>query len=90
MHSVMIESSSCLSDSKANGSICHPYIGFQVSKTMEKYAIPTLESFDLWMSKSKHDTFAIVINFINSQWAPCHVIMGLFEATNTIGITMVM
>ncbi len=96
MHGVAIESSSCLSKSKENSSICHPCICFQVSRTMEKYVIPTLEScviamtsFDLWMSKFGHDTFVIVINFINSQWVPCHVIVAFFEATNTIGITMV-
>jgi hypothetical protein len=48
-----------------------------------------MTSFDLWMSKFGHDTFVIVINFINSQWVPCHVIVAFFEATNTIGITMV-
>jgi hypothetical protein len=63
---------------------------------MEECVIPTLEScviamtsFDLWMSKFGHDTFAILINFINSQWVPCHVIVALFEATNTIEIAMV-
>jgi lauroyl/myristoyl acyltransferase len=41
-----------------------------VAKTMEKFVMPSLEScitttsFDLWMSKSGHDTFALVINFI--------------------------
>jgi hypothetical protein len=70
MHGVMLESLGCFFELKANGSICHPCIGFQVSKTMEEYVIPTLEycvittSFDLWMSKSGHDTFAILINFI--------------------------
>jgi hypothetical protein len=44
-----------------------------VAKTMEQYVMPTLDScvtattsFDLWMSKSRHDTLALVINFINS------------------------
>jgi hypothetical protein len=32
----------------------------------------------------------LVINFINSQWVPCHVTMGLFEATDMAKITMVM
>jgi hypothetical protein len=37
-----------------------------VAKTMDHYVMPTLDScvttiasFDLWMSKSKHDTFAL-------------------------------
>jgi len=29
-----------------------------------------------------------MINFINSHWVPCHVTMGLFEATYTIRVTM--
>ncbi len=41
------------------------------------------------MSKFGHDTFAILINFMNSQWVPCHVTMALFETTNTIGVAMV-
>jgi hypothetical protein len=65
-----------------------------VAKTMEKFVMPSLEScitttsFDLWMSRFGHDTFALVINFINSHWVPCDVTMGLFEATDTFGIIM--
>jgi hypothetical protein len=48
----------------------------------------TTASFDLWMSKFGHDTFALVINFINPQWVPCHVLVGLFEAIDTARIAM--
>jgi len=58
-----------------------------VVKTMEQYVILTLDScviaitfFDLWMSRFGHDMLILVINFINSLWVSCHVIMGLFEA----------
>jgi hypothetical protein len=51
-----------------------------VAKTMEKIVMLTLESciitttsFDLWMSRSGHDTFDLVIIFINSHWVPRHV-----------------
>jgi hypothetical protein len=27
-------------------------------------------SFDLWMSKGAHDIFALVINFLGSNWQP--------------------
>jgi hypothetical protein len=44
-----------------------------VVKAMEQYVMTILDlcvttttSFDLWMSKFGHDTFALVINFINS------------------------
>ncbi len=64
---------------------------------MEQYVIfaldsyvTTITSFDLWMSRSRHYTFVLVINFINSLWVPCHVIVRLFEATNMFGIAMVM
>jgi hypothetical protein len=60
-----------------------------VAKTMEQSIILALDScvtttisFDLWMFRSEYDTFVIVINFINSLWVPCHVTMGLFEATS--------
>jgi hypothetical protein len=41
------------------------------------------------MCRSGHDTFTLVINFINPQWVPCHVIVGMFEDTNIAGIAMV-
>lgn len=67
-----------------------------VVETMDHYVIPTLNyfittiiiSFDWWMFRSKHDTFALMINFINSHWVTCHVTMGLFEATYTTRVTM--
>jgi hypothetical protein len=68
-----------------------------VVKTTDHYVMLTLDSyvtttkkFNLWMFRSGHDTFTLVINFINSQWVHCHVTMGLFEATNMAKITMVM
>ncbi len=65
-----------------------------VAKTMENFVMPALKScitttfFNLWMSRFGHDTFALVINFINSHWVPCHVTMGISEAINTFGIVM--
>jgi hypothetical protein len=65
-----------------------------VAKTMEKIVMPALKScitttfFDLWMSRFGHNTFAFGINFINSHWVPCHVTMGLFEATDTFGVAI--
>ncbi len=61
---------------------------------MDKYVLPTLNfcvmattSFNLWMSKFGHDTFVLVIDFRNSFWVPCHVIVGFIEATNMARIT---
>jgi hypothetical protein len=65
-------------------------------KTVEQYVIPTLDSwvttttyFDLWMSRFKHDMFVLMINFINSLWVLCYVIVGLFKSTNMFRIVMV-
>ncbi len=46
-------------------------------------------SFDLWTSHDNVDTFALVINFLNDNWVPMHVIVGLFEVNETIGQSMV-
>lgn len=58
-----------------------------VEKTMEKHVFLTLgcraivtTSFYLWMSRFQHDTFALVINFFNSQWVSYYIMMGLFKA----------
>jgi hypothetical protein len=62
-----------------HGPLCH--VNF------DSYVITTT-SFDLWMSKYEQDTFALMINFINPQWVPCHVIVGLFETIDTAGVAM--
>jgi hypothetical protein len=63
-----------------------------MKKTKQKYVLPKLKqcyfvttSFDLWMSKGAHDVFALVINFLNEEWQPQHIIIRLFEANETIG-----
>jgi hypothetical protein len=67
-----------------------------VAKTIEVYVIlvldscvTTIASFDLWISKSKHDMFVLVFKFVNSLWVFCHVIVGLFEAIDTSRVAMV-
>jgi hypothetical protein len=63
---------------------------------MEQFVMPTLDScvttndlLNLWMSNG-HNTFGLVINFINSQWVPYYVTIGLFKATDTSRVAMVM
>jgi hypothetical protein len=57
-----------------------------VKKTNQKYVLPTLISyitcmtfFHFWMSCIDYDTFAMVVNFINSSWEPTHATIGGFE-----------
>ncbi len=38
------------------------------------------------MSKGKHDTFALVINFLLGNWKPHHVTIGLFEANDNMSM----
>jgi hypothetical protein len=40
------------------------------------------------MSHVGHDTFAMVVNFLNDSWEPSHVTMGIFEVQNTTSATM--
>jgi hypothetical protein len=56
-----------------------------VETTKEKYVLLAFASyitctisFDLWMSHVGHDTFAMVVSFLNDFWEPSHVIMGIF------------
>jgi hypothetical protein len=67
-----------------------------LAKTMEYYALPTLVNytivnvtFDLWMNRTRIDTFSLVINFIDDVWVPRHVTIGLFEAFNITRATFV-
>ncbi len=41
------------------------------------------------MSKGVYDIFALVINFLDENWQPKKMIIGLFEATKTIGQALV-
>jgi hypothetical protein len=68
-----------------------------VEKMKQIYVLPKLTdyifattSFDLWMSKGVHHIFALVINFLGSNWQPkwVYVTIGLFKATKTIRQTL--
>ncbi len=45
-------------------------------------------SFDLWMSKSVHNIFALVINVLGTNWQLKHVTFGFFEAIDIFGKTL--
>jgi hypothetical protein len=67
-----------------------------VKNTMDHHVLSNLAStivvfasFDLWMSCDGVDTFALVINFLNDNWVPMHVIVGLFEVNDTTKQSMV-
>jgi hypothetical protein len=42
------------------------------------------------MFKVGSDTFTLAMNFINSQWVPCHVTTRLFETTDMVEVAMAM
>ena len=63
------------------------HIPAMLEKTMDRFVLPLINScqtasitFDLWMSRTGWDTFALVVNFIDDCWVPRHVTVGLFEA----------
>jgi len=41
-----------------------------------------MATFDLWVIRGQHDTYAFVVNFLSTNWKPHHVIIGLFEAND--------
>jgi hypothetical protein len=62
---------------------------------MDLHVLPKLKTitivstnFDLWMSKSDIDTFALLVNYLDEVWTPVHVIIGVFEVHETIGNSM--
>jgi hypothetical protein len=66
-----------------------------VENTKLSYVLPALAycysittSFDLWMSKGAYDIFSLVINFLGVKWQLKHIIIRLFEASNTFGHTL--
>jgi len=66
-----------------------------VTKSMDIHVLPKLASasivsvsFDLWISKGGIDTFALVINYLSKNWELVHVIVGLFEVNEMIGLCM--
>jgi hypothetical protein len=61
-----------------------------LAKTMKTPILPTLGdcatttiTFDLYMSMTSFDMFALVVNFIGEDWVSKHVIVGLFKTLNT-------
>ncbi len=41
-----------------------------------------IASFALWMFEGVYVIFALMINFLGSDWQPKHVTIGLFDVTN--------
>ena len=72
--------------------LVNEHIPAMLKKIMEQYMLPRLSTcatvnitFDLWMSRTGCNTFAMVAHFIDNVWVPCHVILGLFEEKSTAG-----
>jgi hypothetical protein len=66
-------------------------------KTKEKYIMKSIEScnscivsFDLWMFRTRIDTFVLNVHFLNDKWEPCRVTNNLFETTKTFRSVMVL
>ncbi len=66
-----------------------------LQKIMEIYLFPTLVqyaiinvTFDLRILRTRFDTFALLVNFINDQRVPCHLTIGFFETPNTTRIVL--
>jgi hypothetical protein len=38
-------------------------------------------SFELWMFRTRLNTFVLIVHFLNDKWEPCHVTIGFFETT---------
>jgi hypothetical protein len=58
------------------------------SKMMDRYiakCATTIASSNLWMSRSRCDTFALIIKFIDDQWVLCYVNIAFLEARDTLG-----
>jgi hypothetical protein len=66
-----------------------------VEKTKERYVLLPLAScvtcttsFDLWMFRGGHDTFSMVVSFINNLWKHTYVTVGIFEMHNIADVAM--
>ncbi len=66
-----------------------------VEKTKETYVLPKLNdcscattNFDLWTSKGAHDVFILIIIFLEFEWKPKHVALGLSEVVETTKQTL--
>jgi hypothetical protein len=64
-------------------------------KTMEQYVLPLIGkcttvsvTFELWMSRGTQDTFCMVLNFLDTDWMPQHVTVGVLRAENTSGVAL--
>jgi hypothetical protein len=51
-------------------------------------AIIVITIFNLWMSQGGFNMFALVVNYINKKWEPCHVTMTIFEVHETSRVAM--
>jgi hypothetical protein len=67
---------------------------FVLAKCMDHYVLLVLAqcdtiyiTFNLLTNRTRFDTFAFIVNFLDQDWVPCHVTIDLFEVINTYEIT---
>ena len=44
--------------------------------------------FNPWISHTGVNTYCLVVNFIDSDWEPRHITVGIFKASNTARATL--
>jgi hypothetical protein len=52
--------------------------------------VPMIDTFDLWMSCERFDTFKLVVNCINDKCESCHIMINIFEVHETLETTMIL
>jgi hypothetical protein len=93
MHDLNSMSLHCVSKKKSCCWTCYPWYNCQnhgklhVLSTLKRW-ITRITLFDLWKSIFRFNTFALVINFINSNWVPSHVIVESFQVVDTSKVAM--
>jgi hypothetical protein len=40
------------------------------------------------MSRTRVDTFVMIVHFLNDKWEPCHITIGFFEIVDPFGNVM--
>jgi hypothetical protein len=63
-----------------------PWITMVFFALVEVITVTT--TFDLWMSHGGLDAFALVVNYINNKWEPCHIMISVFKVHETLRVAM--
>lgn len=75
--------------------ITQKWVPEMAKETVQRFVLPRLKecvtgtmTYDLWMSRGAEDIFGLVWHFVDAQWKPVHICLGLVHVASATGVVI--